>query len=293
MDVDSKVFMNITFLSPVDPKDKERQSMPVSYMSINVQSADGNPHDVSIYTDISAEWTSGDRSKFAEWEYGVAQGKGTTQTGNIAYHKVWRQQQQEFGEDSDQAAWGNWYYTTENDEGLTYQSAADTVVRQKFIDDGVLANTENKTFRAINDEYPCFAFAKKLGSVGTSAVETVFTINLLQERSIQFATGVNEVQQLPAFWRTTFGDDELTAIASMYYDYRNGAQVSAALDASVEKDARAAGGEDYVAITALAVRQAFAGVQIVGTQEANYMFLKEISSDGNVNTVDVSQQAVF
>lgn len=105
MDVDSKVFMNITFLSPVDPKDRERQSMPVSYMSINVQSADGGSHDVSLYTDISAEWTSGDRNQFAEWEYGVAQGKGTSQTGNIAYHKVWRQLQQEFSEDSDQAAW--------------------------------------------------------------------------------------------------------------------------------------------------------------------------------------------
>ena len=36
-----------------------------------------------------------------------------------------------------------------------------------------------------------------------------------------------------------------------------------------------------------AVRQAFAGVQLGGTIAHPYLFLKEISSDGNIQTVDV------
>ncbi|KAI5367499.1 Putative six-hairpin glycosidase superfamily [Septoria linicola] len=287
MDVDGKVSMNITFLSPVDPKDKQRQGMPVSYMSVNVQSADGNEHEVAIYTDISAEWTSGDRDQIAEWSRGTASGQGEEQSGSVAYHKVWRQLQQEFSENSDQASWGTWYYVTENDNGLSYQSGSDIDVRKKFVDDGELANSYDTNFRAINRDYPVFAFAKNLGSVGCSNVETVFTINLLQQNSVQFATAVDRVEQVPAFWRASFGDDELSAITTMYYDYQSGAAVSAALDVSVENDARAAGGEDYVAITSLAVRQAFASVQIAGTQDTNYMLLKEISSNGNFQTVDV------
>ena len=49
----------------------------------------------------------------------------------------------------------------------------------------------------------------------------------------------------------------------------------------------AAGGQDYLTITSLALRQAFAGTQLAGTEAKPYLFLKEISSDGNAQTVDV------
>ncbi|PPJ50023.1 hypothetical protein CBER1_06813 [Cercospora berteroae] len=288
MDVDGKVSMNVTFLSPVSPTNKERQGLPVSYMSVNVQSSDGAEHDVSIYTDISAEWTSGDRGKVAEWSRGTARGMGAAAgNANIAYHKVWRQVQQEFSEDSDQAAWGNWYYTTEDAEQLTHQSGADVDVRKKFTDDGTLANTDDTNFRPINQAFPVFAFAKDLGSVGNQNVETLFTINLLQQNSVQFATGVKQIQSMPAYWRAAYGDDELSAVATMYYDYQDASASSSGLDAQVDRDARAVGGADYATITSLAVRQAFASVQLAGTQDENYLFLKEISSNGNFQTVDV------
>ena len=53
-DVAGLITMNVTFLSPVTPRDAMRQSFPVSYMTVDVQSADGNEHDVAVYTDISA-----------------------------------------------------------------------------------------------------------------------------------------------------------------------------------------------------------------------------------------------
>jgi hypothetical protein len=40
-------------------------------------------------------------------------------------------------------------------------------------------------------------------------------------------------------------------------------------------------------LTSLAVRQAFGATQLVGTEEKHYMFLKEISSNGNTQTIDV------
>jgi hypothetical protein len=58
-------------------------------------------------------------------------------------------------------------------------------------------------------------------------------------------------------------------------------------DETLAVDSLAAGGEDYLTITSLSVRQAFAGVQLCGTSEKPYLFLKEISSDGNIQTVDV------
>lgn len=40
-------------------------------------------------------------------------------------------------------------------------------------------------------------------------------------------------------------------------------------------------------ITSLSGRQAFAATQLTGTIEEPYLFMKEISSNGNMNTVDV------
>lgn len=102
LDVGGLVQMKATFLSPVTPDDLERSSLPYSYLDIEVQSADGDDHDVQLYTDISAEWVSGDHSATAEWRYGVTK-------GGVAYHKVWRQQQLAFSEENQQADFGYWY----------------------------------------------------------------------------------------------------------------------------------------------------------------------------------------
>ena len=49
----------------------------------------------------------------------------------------------------------------------------------------------------------------------------------------------------------------------------------------------AAAGDNYKILTTLAVRQVFAATELVGTQDKNYAFLKEISSNGNTQTIDV------
>ena len=52
------VNMNITFLSPLTPTDLKRQSLPFSYVDVAVSSADGETHDVELYTDITAGETT-------------------------------------------------------------------------------------------------------------------------------------------------------------------------------------------------------------------------------------------
>lgn len=47
--------------------------------------------------DDKAEWIAGNPDSIAEWDYDKNSG--------VAYHKVWRQKQLEFSEESDQANW--------------------------------------------------------------------------------------------------------------------------------------------------------------------------------------------
>jgi hypothetical protein len=44
------------FFSPVLPKDLCSSSIPLSYLEIVYESTDGCPHDVQLYSDISAMW---------------------------------------------------------------------------------------------------------------------------------------------------------------------------------------------------------------------------------------------
>ncbi|RMZ04257.1 hypothetical protein D0862_05374 [Hortaea werneckii] len=272
------VTMDVTFLSPVTPDDLTAQSFPITYVSVAVSSSDGGEHDVKLYTDVSAEWASGDRSKVAQWDY------GTTES-NVVYHKFWRHDQEEFIEDDQQAAWGFWYYATADGDGLTHQSGADTDVRDQFTSNGLLENTEDTDYRAINDAYPVFGFAKDLGSVGSDSVETVFTINIAQDNTVQYRDG-NGVESIPSYWANTYQDYE-SALDHFYGQYQDVSSQTADLDSRVASDSTAAGGDDYLTLTSLAVRQAWAALAVSGTPDEPLIFLKEISSNGDIQTVDV------
>ena len=77
-----------------------------------------------------------------------------------------------------------------------------------------------------------------------------------------------------------------------YNDWNNVAGLAEATDNQFAADSLAAGGQNYLTITSLSARQAFAAVQLCGTTSKPYLFLKEISSDGNIQTVDVLYPAM-
>jgi hypothetical protein len=76
-------------------------------------------------------------------------------------------------------------------------------------------------------------------------------------------------------------------LSFFYNDYNTVSSTTSTFDHMVSTDSMAAGGQDYLTITSLSVRQAFGALQLVGNSTKQYLFLKEISSDGNVQTVDV------
>lgn len=118
-----------------------------------------------------------------------------------------------FSETLDQTDYGSWYWATDNVSNLTHQSGSDTAVRGAFRSKGVLANTEDTHFRAIGDNYPTFGFAVDLGSIGSTAVSTLFTIGLTQEQAVQF-DGANGVTSAPSLW-TSYYPTELNAVGPL------------------------------------------------------------------------------
>ncbi|EGP88303.1 GTA glutaminase A [Zymoseptoria tritici IPO323] len=275
------VQMKITFLSNVTPDDLQRSSLPYSYMDVEVHSLDDGEHSVQIYSDISAEWVSGDRGAVAEWSYGDI---GTDPA--ISYHKVFRQQQLEFAQVDDQAEWGNWYFATANTAGVTFQSGSDVDVRGGFIDNGILSNTKDTNYRPINQDYPVFGYARDFGKVGSETQDILFQLSLHQENCMQFQGQKDTVAKVPCLWNSYFAN-ETEAVAHFYNDYSDAKSLASDFDSKVSKDSEAAGGSDYASLTTLAARQAFGAIEFTNNPTDILVFMKEISSNGNINTVDV------
>ncbi|KAG5990664.1 hypothetical protein E4U54_004051, partial [Claviceps lovelessii] len=290
MSVAGKVSMNIEFLSPVYPDDLRRQSIPFSYMNVAVRSLDGASHKVQLYADISGEWASGDSNAVIQWE--------TSSASGIRSHKIYKQKQSEFQEDGDSAAWGNWYWSTAESQGVSYKIGADTDVRGQFLRKGSLDNQVDSQFRAVRDrwsvelkyspiqeERPVFAFSRDLGNVRGNAVSTLFTIGVAQKNSIQFTGKASQPQAVPSLWTSYFSEQDL--VTFFFKDYDDAGHASNRLDARVRGDSVAAGGQDYATMTTLVVRQVFGALAYSGTSSDPLIFLKEISSNSDIQTVDV------
>lgn len=264
----------VEFLSPVEPNDLKRQSIPMSYVTVTARSIDGQSHDVQLYLDISGEWCSGDDKQQITWI--------PTHSKGMRAWTVELKNPQPLTEQKQFAAWGTIVWATGQRSGLTYESGEDIHIRGRFVKDGRLRNYNDTNYRAIHDHTPVFGLSVDLGHLDNSAVTTDFVIGHVRAPAINYLG-----KPLRPLWTKHFGDWQ-EMLAFFYRDAAGAARRTEVLDARISKDARAAGGTTYEGLCALALRQAYGGTELVeGPDGEPWVFLKEISSDGNVSTVDV------
>jgi hypothetical protein len=273
------VTLYLTFISPVEANDLRRLSMPFGYIIAQVQSNDGKGHSVNLYLDISGEWAHGTPSTLIDWqEQQVAHSGGNLTTFTITPHTPGV-----LTETNDYPSWGQAVWATNTQSNLTYQSGTDITVRTQFASQGTLSNTMDTNMpRAINDNWPVFAFAFALGTVsGTTSSPLVLALGHVRQPAVSY-----QGNQVPPLWQAYWSSWQ--QMLGFFYDDAQGALKRAnLLDAITTAEAVAANGVHYAALCTLAMRQAFGGVELVNTGSTPWLFLKEISSDGNVSTIDV------
>ncbi|KAF5369606.1 hypothetical protein D9757_010466 [Collybiopsis confluens] len=283
------VQITVTFLSPIEPTDFVKQSLPLSYLSVSAVPTDGSSHSVSVYTDISGEWLTSNDTLAINW---------TTTTGDVLSHQSQLQTQTVYTESSDRILQGSVYYSTQNIAGTTYQTGQDIVVRAQFLNNGVLSNTQDTNFRAVSNEWPVFAFARSLGTVTTSSSQTaLFSVGHVRDPVTKYIQNDGNTFQARSyyFWSTysTIAD----AISAFLIDYSAALARAKALDLKLQIASQGISSA-YADIVALSMRQTFGATELTisgspgawNTSDV-LMFIKEISSDGNLNTVDIIMPA--
>jgi hypothetical protein len=130
-----------------------------------------------------------------------------------------------------------------------------------------------------------FAFAQNLGSV-TSEQGVLFTIGLSQDDVVKYLGADPDPISLKGYWKSSYST-AADSLVGFFNDFAAAASASTELDSKIKNDAIAQGGSDYATITTLTVRQAFGALQVAQGPRQAYIFLKEISSNGDSQTVDV------
>jgi Domain of unknown function (DUF5127)/Domain of unknown function (DUF4965)/Domain of unknown function (DUF1793)/Domain of unknown function (DUF4964) len=270
--------LTVTFLSPIEPGDLRRQSAPLSYVWLQARSIDGKAHNVSLYLDISAEWAHGDSNASVGWD--------SQTTGGVRTLSFTPSNPGVLAENGDMASWGTVTWSTAERTGLTWQIGQDIVVRQAAVAGKLASAVDPAQPRRISDRWPVLGLNLELGAVRGTSAPFVISVGHIRTPAVSYLGTA-----LPPLW-TTYWPTWQQMISDFHHDAPAAAQRCGRLDDKVSNDARRAGGDKYAALCALALRQAYAGTELVVRDGKPWAFLKEISSDGNVSTIDVLYPAM-
>ncbi len=280
-DADSRLKVTLSFLSPITPSSTFRQSIPASYLTVYVEGG----FDVEIYVDLNGEWVSGNRDNRIRWELNTPDLQSQEKVP-LKTWKISRMEEQLFTEWDDRAEWGTLHFSAPPD--VDHESGVSGRIRTHFAQKGSLANQNDNSYRRIMDEEPIFAFSKsfKLGSNKTvTHASVMFTFALIQDPIVQFASARGLTFMRP-FWSNYIIDaDEL--IRYHYNDFETASRLAKNYSEELSKDAFASGSTEYEEIASLSARQVLGATEFAGTPDNPLLFLKEISSNGNCQTVDV------
>jgi hypothetical protein len=279
------VTLTVTFFSPVDLGNLQRQSVPLSYVTVRAASNDGKAHAVDVHLDVSGEWVHGDTSTQITWAQQQA-GSMTVLSAQPASPGVLQ-------EHGDQASWGRLVLAAPSGSGLTWQIGQDTVVRGASAGSGKLAGTvDSGQPRAISDRWPVLGLNRDFGTVNSGTPSAEFTVTLGHVRTPAVSYLGTQLQP----WWTHYWSSWTDMVGWFDGDHAAALSAATALDQRVHDDAATAAGggstgDHYAAVCALALRQAVAGTELADHGGSPWAFLKEISSDGNVSTLDVTYPA--
>ena len=263
--------IGLNFLSPVSPSNYLRQSFPFSYLTVSVSVPSASGTRIQVYVDIDEAWTGQNATTVSNF----------TSTDTLSAFQLSVESAYVYSELSDMALWGDVVLgaPSSNATTLTAQIGDPATVRGQFARSGSVNGTDT-TF-ATGD---VVAFSQDLGVV--SSASTTFAVGYVREQAVNYLGNART-----GYYRSQYADT-ISALDAFFADYADANTESLTIDSTIEARGSATAGTNYSTILTLGTRQAFGGIDLTIPKDTLdtsdfLVFLKEISSDGNVNTMDV------
>ncbi|KJR87266.1 glutaminase [Sporothrix schenckii 1099-18] len=267
--------VTLTFFSPVSPDDYVRQSLPFSYLTVEVTGLKKPKHGdwpvVDIMSEIDASWTGQGNNVQAFF---------SETKGGSRLFVVNGTSPVTFGEKNQMAVWGNVVLAAHTRFGaVSWQADTGPNNAAQLSTNGTLTG---KTTGYVPSNH--LALSYRLTKKGNNNKQAVtFVIGIEQEQAFN---AYGEPQAF--YYRSRVAAGAEAAVDYVFSDLDAARAEGQKVDATVVRQG-AAFGPNYTDILEASVRQTFAALEIVvpgdtlDTAKAS-AWMKEISTDGNVQT---------
>jgi hypothetical protein len=271
-----KVHVTLTFMRPALPDDLDAMALPLSYITWQVHSMDGQDHAVSLYDSTSSELAVNKNDEQVEWKREKA--------GSLTALRVGTTEQDVLGSSGDdhRINWGYVYAAAPSDQS-TAAIGGNKALLDAFVGSGALPGSDDARMpRAVNDGRPVMAFAFDLGNVGSSAVTRQVIVAYDELYAIEYFG-----KKLRPYWRRN-GATAPQMLQKAARDYPKLARRCAKFDEDLTAYATRVGGTKYAQMCALAYRQCACACGLAADSNKQPLFFtKENTSNGDIATVDV------
>ncbi|MGD0342405.1 MAG: DUF4965 domain-containing protein [Bacteroidales bacterium] len=273
----SKIKLSLSFTSPLLTNDLDVLSRPVTYVSWNIYSDDGQIHDIQLYFDCGAEIAVNTPEQSVTWEEPAIQGLKTAKIGCLDQKYLNKPG------DNIRIDWGYVYLSVPQEQNAIISINSRASLFNSFIKLGKLPESEAfVTPRNVKDGFISMAAVWTPGKVGSSGIVQWAMLAYDDIYSIRYFE-----DDLQAWWRRnglTF--DRLLQTASK--DYNKLINNCISFDKELMADLEKSGGKNYAQMCALVYRQCLAAQKLVADKKGlPLLFPKENFSNGCISTVDV------
>jgi hypothetical protein len=270
------VGLTLKFISPLLLNNLDLLSRPVNYIDYEVESLDGNAHQVEIYFEMTPQWAVNEDNQPVTIEKGAS--------GKVKYLRTGTTGQpiMEKKGDNVRIDWG-YAYLGAGDNSSAQLSIGDFFDSKKeFVAAGDPGMGADKTTAKMTEKMPALSYVNDLGEVKAKSADFVM-IGYDDLYSIQYFEN-----NLKAWWAK--GGATMDQILDQAYsEHDELLEKCIAFDNSLWEEALAAGGKEYADLCVLAYRQSIAAHKLVEDPSGNILFLsKENFSNGSIGTVDVT-----
>eukprot|EP01061_Rhynchopus_euleeides_P014585 TRINITY_DN25229_c0_g1_i1.p1 TRINITY_DN25229_c0_g1~~TRINITY_DN25229_c0_g1_i1.p1 ORF type:complete len:695 (+),score=186.55 TRINITY_DN25229_c0_g1_i1:43-2085(+) len=275
-----KVKLTVTFRTPRvmrETMDWTRFALPLTYVEYSAVSLDRGSHKVGVYFDMGGDIAVNNGSHIVEWSRTAMSNASTIRLGNA--DQVFNCGQRKCIDDTN---WGylHFGYTPSAQSSMGVSAVA---AHEFFKSTGGLPGDSTVSRPAVNgSDIPVLAVAYNM-TVGTTQTSEFMTLGYDQQGSMKYFGTL-----MYGLWKNVFK----TYGGALDYAIQNRDAITEecnAFDAELTQSMTAAGNEHYAEMGSLAYRQVTGATVTVWNPVENvvWVFMKEISSDGDISTVDV------
>ncbi len=267
------VDLALTFTSPLLLDDLRMVSRPISYITYKVKSNDKKVHSVEVLFNASTNIATNTPGQEVKADVSNA--------GPLAILKAGTTEQPVLKKRGDDLRidWGYMYVAIPlTNKAIQYILPQKNAIVE-FTKGVKIARPTSQT-----DTRLSLSTVLKFGKIGVTEQQQFIMLGYDDQEAVQYFG-----QNLKAYWNSDGSKTFTNELINANTDYSKVIQKVDAFDASMYKNALAAGGEKYAKLCVLGYRQAIAAHKLVKSPSGDLLFMsKENFSNGSIYTVDVT-----